>query len=41
MATDCILGFVDENLRGMQEFNTPSSRTTETVQFHCGVSVFF
>ncbi len=37
MATDCILGSVEENLRGMQEFNAPSSRTNETVQFHCGV----
>ena len=35
------MNFVDENLRGMQEFNAPGSATDETVQYYCGLTAFF
>jgi hypothetical protein len=35
------MNFVDENLQGMQQFNAPGHAVEETVQYYCGLSVFF
>lgn len=35
------MNFVDENLRGMQQFNAPGHSVRETVQFYGGFNVFF
>ena len=35
------MGFVDENLQGMNQFNAPGKSTDEIHQIYGGISVFF
>jgi hypothetical protein len=35
------MNFVDENLQGMQQFNAPGKAVDDTVQYYCGISIFF
>ena len=35
------MNFVDENLRGMQQFNAPGKAVDQTVQYYCGLTAFF
>ena len=35
------MGFVDENLQGMQEFNAPGESESSSSQVYGGISIFF